>query len=71
MYKLKIKEIRRSKGITQKKLAAKVGISQNFLSEIENGKYDIRLSLIYKIGIALQVNPFTLIEFDLKKDNFF
>lgn len=62
MYKLKIRKFRRLKKITQKNLASKIGISQNFLSEIENGKYDMKLSLLYKIGEGLGVCPKDLLE---------
>ena len=34
----RIKEIRESKGLKAKYVAAKVGISHNYLSSIENGK---------------------------------
>lgn len=54
MYILKIKKYRKLKRFTQKQLASKVGISQNFLSEIENQKYDIGLNLLCKIGEALE-----------------
>lgn len=60
-YKLKIKEFRHAKKLTQKQLAEKVGISRNFLSEIENGKYDIRLSLLCNIAEALDTTPKQLI----------
>ncbi|GAA0181434.1 hypothetical protein SH2C18_39680 [Clostridium sediminicola] len=62
LYKLSIKEHRTSKQITQKELAAKIGISQNYLSEIENNKYDISISLLLKIGKVLKICPFSLIE---------
>lgn len=62
-YKLKIKAFRTAKKLTQKQLAEKVGISRNFLSEIENGKYDIRLSLLCTIAEALDTIPRKLIEY--------
>jgi len=62
-YKLRIKEFRKVKNLTQTQLAKKVGISRNFLSEIENGKYDIRLSLLCTISEALDSSPRELIEY--------
>lgn len=62
LYKLKIKDIRTKKGLTQKELALRVGISQNYLSEIENDKYGIDLTLLFKIGIVLEICPFLLAE---------
>lgn len=62
-YILKIREIRREKILSQKELALKIELSQNYLSEIENNKYDIKLSLLYRISQALEVCPFELVEF--------
>lgn len=62
MYKLKIKKYRKVKKYTQWQLSHKIRISQNFLSEIEHQKYDIRLSLLFKIGQALKVCPKDLID---------
>lgn len=63
MYTLKIKEFRNAKKLTQKQLAEKVGISRNFLSEIENDKWDIKLDLLIKIGKALGIHPSKLIKY--------
>lgn len=72
MYKLKIRKYRKLKKLTQKELAIRIGISQNYLSEVENGKYDIRVSLLFKVGHALERCPKDLIEceyyfYDCKK----
>ena len=63
MYALKIKEFRKKKGLTQKQLAEKVGISRSFLGEIENGKWDIGLTLLIKISNILGVHPSKLIKY--------
>lgn len=55
-YRLNIKELRLNKNILQTELAKTVGISRSFLSEIEKGKYDIKLSLLLSIADALEVN---------------
>lgn len=62
MYKLKIKKYRIRKKLTEKELAHKVGISQNYLSELENNKYDIKLSMLCKIAKALDVNAKALFQ---------
>lgn len=62
MYKLKIKECRKAKRISQKELSKKIGISQNFLSELENNKYPITLELLCKIAKALEMNSKDLYE---------
>jgi transcriptional regulator with XRE-family HTH domain len=66
-YKLKIKEYRRLNNITQRQLASRIGISQNYLSELENGKYDISLNLLCKIGEVLEESPKNLFECTLKR----
>ena len=62
-YRLKVRNYRIKNGMTQKELAMKIGISQNYLSQLENEKFDIKLSLLCKIANALKVSPFDLIEF--------
>lgn len=59
-YKLKIKEIRKSKNISAAKLAHKIGISQSYLSDLENQKYNIKLFRLLEIGNALGVCPHKL-----------
>ena len=66
-YKLNIREFRKNKKLNQQQLSEMIGISRSYLSEIENGKWDIRLSLLLKIGEALEMNPFILIEFKNKE----
>jgi putative transcriptional regulator len=53
MLKNKIAEYRKDKGLTQKQLANKVGITRPYLSDIENCKYEPGGSLILKIAEAL------------------
>lgn len=49
-------------GMTQKELAKRIGISQNYLSNLENGKFDIKLSLLFKIALELDIGLQELIE---------
>ncbi|MDS1004203.1 helix-turn-helix transcriptional regulator [Clostridium sporogenes] len=63
MYKLKIKKYRMRKKLTEKELAHRIGISQNYYSELENGKYDIKLSVLCKIAKELRVKPNVLFEY--------
>jgi len=67
MYELNIKEIRLSKELKQYELANLLGISKSFLSYLENNKSDIKLSLLYKISIVLEVEPFKLVKFRKNK----
>jgi len=66
MYKLKIKEIRLSRGLKQYELAEILGISKSFLSYIENGKSNIKLSLLLDIALILEVPFQELVETDKK-----
>jgi len=59
-YKLKIKGIRKSKNISAAKLANKIGVSQSYLSDLENQKYNIKLFRLLEIGNALEVCPYKL-----------
>ena len=61
-YRLKIKEIRTQKGIHQKDLADKIGISSNYLSELEHNKFDIRFGLLLEIAKELNVDVKDLYE---------
>jgi len=60
-YKLKIKKFRNIKGMSGEQLAHRVGISQSFFSQLENQKYDIKVSLLLNIGRTLEVCPYKLI----------
>ena len=51
----KIKDIRISKGMTQKQLADILNVSQNAIYNWENGKRDIKLETLQKIANALEV----------------
>lgn len=57
VYKLRIKKYRIKRKLTERELAHKIGISQNYYSELENGKYDIKLSVLCKIAKELRVKP--------------
>lgn len=51
-----IKKLLKGKGMTQKTLARKIGISVTYLSEIENGKSKPSLKLLARIAAALNVS---------------
>ena len=62
MAENKLKSIRVLKGITQKGLAKTLNITPQYLSKIESGKIDIKLSMLKEIAKALDVSIFDLIE---------
>lgn len=52
---MRIQEIRKSKGIKQKELAAKLGIAANTLSQYETGNREPDLETIKRIALVLEV----------------
>ena len=64
IYKLELKNYRRLKKFTQIQLAAELEISQSFLSELENGKYNMSIELLFKISLILEVCPHRLIGYN-------
>jgi len=51
----KLKATRRLKDLTQQEVAAKVGISRTYYSQIENGERDPAVSIMRKIAKSLDV----------------
>ena len=56
------KELRKKKQLTQSELAEKLGMEKGQISKIENGKFNLTLSTINKIALALD----TRINFDFQ-----
>jgi len=52
--KNRIKQRRKELGMTQEELANKIGITTKWLSKLENGKVDPKLSLAYRISHYLE-----------------
>ena len=52
----RIREVRKSKHLSQDKLAEKINISPSHMSDIENGKKNISLDVFMRITEALQVS---------------
>lgn len=62
----RIKEIRKQKGITQKELAEKLGITQSGVAAMENSSDSMTMETIRKVASALDVNVLSLFV-DLEK----
>jgi len=58
----RLKELRKSKNLTQEQLAEITGIEKGQISRIENGKYNLTLATINKIATALGAK----VSFDLQ-----
>ena len=56
MYKLKIKEYRLAAGYSQSHMASLLHISKSYYSDLENGKYPIKLSTLCEIGQVLNID---------------
>ena len=52
----KIKAIRKSKGLKQEFIAKKTGISQTYLSQIEAGKKNATLIVLFDLAYVLNVD---------------
>ena len=59
-----IKKARIDQGLKQKELQARTGLSQKYLSQIENDAVDPRVSVLKKIAQALQVSTDSLLGLD-------
>ncbi|MBL1407612.1 helix-turn-helix domain-containing protein [Sphingobacterium faecale] len=51
---LKIKELRKSLGLTQEALAFKANMDKTYVNEVENGKRNISIVNLEKLIIALE-----------------
>lgn len=52
---MKLRTIREKKGITQKDLATKLGMSQAYLCNLEKGKANVSLHTLRRLAKALKV----------------
>ena len=57
-YRLILKQKRERLGLSQHKLAAQLGITQTFLSEIERGRKNPSLEQFFRICEALEIKVF-------------
>lgn len=57
----RVREVRKSKGISQEKLAEMAGIDRSYMGNIERGEKNITLKKIYEICDALGIDITILI----------
>lgn len=69
MMVLRVKNVRRLLGVTQEELAEKTGLSQSYISELENNnpRNNPTIKIIEIIAIALDVCPLTLLSCECDK----
>lgn len=65
-----IRQIRLAKGLTQKQLAEKVGVSDVHVSQVERGVRNLNNHLIKRFAAALEVEPADLIRNPHPSDDF-
>ncbi|MES2796921.1 MAG: helix-turn-helix transcriptional regulator [Bacteroidota bacterium] len=53
---LKIKEIRKSKGLSQEKLANLAEIDRTYLPTVEKGERNVSIEILEKLSKALEIN---------------
>jgi transcriptional regulator with XRE-family HTH domain len=60
---MRIKEIRRSKGLSQEQLAEKADINSKYLSRMERGTENPTLDMFIKLANALEIEPWEMFDF--------
>lgn len=49
----RIREMRRTRGLTQETLATRSGVHRSHMGQIERGEYNVTVKTLWKIGAAL------------------
>lgn len=57
----RLKRLRVERGIPQEQLAHQAGLERSYISQVEKGGRDVRLTTIHKLAAALGVDPAKLI----------
>ena len=58
----RVKELRQTRGLSQKELARSLELDTSYISGIEKGELDISIEMIQKLSIAFKVNISELFE---------
>jgi transcriptional regulator with XRE-family HTH domain len=66
---IRIKKFRKTNGLTIKHLSDKVGVTQSYISQLENDKVNPSLGTLKKIANALNINMINFFERDRDDDN--
>ena len=61
--------IRRERGLTQEVVAARTGISQQYLSGLERGRRNPTVITLFELAQALSVNPVDLIAESIEEES--
>ena len=52
----KVREIRKSKGLSQESFAGLADIDRTYIADIENGKRNVSIVIVYKIAKAFKIS---------------
>lgn len=52
----RVREIRKSKGISQENLALLANVNRSYMGQIERGEFNLTLTKIYQLSEALEVD---------------
>jgi len=63
LVRLRIKELRKSRGLSQKQLAEKADINAKYLSRMERGTENPTLDMLIKLSRALEVEMWEMFDF--------
>lgn len=58
---MRLKALRQARGLTQKRLADKLGMSYTYLCNLENGKVNVSLTTLRRLAKALKVRVADLV----------
>ena len=64
MRRLRLREWRERRALTQRELAERVGMTAATINRIENGVHEARLSSVRKLAEALGIAPDELIDWE-------
>jgi transcriptional regulator with XRE-family HTH domain len=62
LFGLRLAEVRKTKGLSQERLALESGLARSYLGGVERGQRNIALLNIYRLAEALGVHPTLLLE---------
>jgi transcriptional regulator with XRE-family HTH domain len=61
-FGLRLRELRRARGLSQESLAERAGLDRTYVSSCERGHRNISLENIYRLAAALGVEPSELLK---------
>lgn len=62
--KNRLKELREARGLTQKEVGEKAGVSRQAINAIETGKYDPSIWLAYDLSVLFEMSIEELFDFE-------